>query len=98
MAHRTIIDARHYCTEESLRSGIRVTIRAVSPDDQHGLVKAFGERDLESVRIRSFDGQRELGAGALASPIRGDLPQVALGLCGGCGQPLFSGGVGDECE
>ena len=65
MAHRTIIDARHYCTEESLRSGIRVTIRAVSPDDQHGLVKAFGERDLESVRIRSFDGQRELGTAEL---------------------------------
>ncbi len=47
-----MIDVRHYNAKEALKNGIVVTIRAVRPDDKHGIAEAFRNLDRESVYTR----------------------------------------------
>jgi len=49
-----MIDARNYNVKETLKNGIVVTIRAVRPDDKHGIAEAFRNLDRESVYTRFF--------------------------------------------
>ena len=60
-------DARRYLYEESLRDGLRVTIRAARPDDRERIAKAFEELDRESVYTRYFSYKNEMSADELAS-------------------------------
>jgi len=55
-----MIDARNFRTEETLRNGVRVTIRAVRPDDRARIAKAFSKLDPESVYTRFFSYKSEL--------------------------------------
>ena len=59
-------DARDYLCEETLRNSLRVTIRAVRPDDRERLAKAFASLDRESVYTRFFAYKSELSAAELA--------------------------------
>ena len=61
-----MIDARHYVAEDSLRNGLRVTIRAVRPDDREMIARAFRQLDRESVYTRFFSYKNELSAAELA--------------------------------
>jgi GNAT superfamily N-acetyltransferase len=60
------IGARHYAADESLRSGLRMKIRAVHPDDVPRLLKAFRELDPETVRMRFFGYKKELSNAELS--------------------------------
>ena len=55
-----MIDARNYNVKETLKNGIVVTIRAVRPDDKHGIAEAFRNLDRESVYTRFFTYKNEL--------------------------------------
>jgi RimJ/RimL family protein N-acetyltransferase len=59
-------DARDHHCEDMLRNGLRVTIRAVRPDDRERLAKAFASLDRESVYTRFFAYKSELSAAELA--------------------------------
>ena len=60
------IDARHYRTEERLRTGLVVVIRAVLSDDRARLAKAFANLERESVYTRFFSYKNELTDAELA--------------------------------
>jgi GNAT superfamily N-acetyltransferase len=55
-----MIDARNYFVEDTLRNGIRITIRAVRRDDRSRIAKAFSELDRESIYTRFFGWKKEL--------------------------------------
>jgi GNAT superfamily N-acetyltransferase len=61
-----MIDARTFTVEDTLRDGTRVTIRAVRPDDQERIARAFGQLERESVYTRFFSYKKELTAEELA--------------------------------
>jgi GNAT superfamily N-acetyltransferase len=61
-----MIDARDFAVEDTLRDGTRVTIRAVRPDDQERIARAFGQLEQESVYTRFFSYKKELTAGEFA--------------------------------
>ena len=61
-----MIDARRYLCEDSLRNGLRVTIRAARPDDRERIAKAFEELGRESVYTRFFSYKNELSVAELA--------------------------------
>jgi GNAT superfamily N-acetyltransferase len=65
-SHAADTGARQYAADESLRSGLRIGIRAVRPDDIPRLLKAFRELEPESVRTRFFGYKKELSNSELS--------------------------------
>ena len=49
-----MLDARHYSTTETLRTGLEVCIRAIRPDDWERVVEAFHKLDPDSIYTRFF--------------------------------------------
>ena len=51
----TMIDARNYSAQETLKNGLQVTIRSIRPDDGEALLAAFkeleGRKDLIQAEI-----------------------------------------------
>jgi GNAT superfamily N-acetyltransferase len=62
-----MIDARHYAREETLANGVRVTIRAVRPDDRDRIANAFRGLERESMYTRFFAFRSELSEAELGS-------------------------------
>ena len=59
--------ARDFCTQETLRNGAAVTIRAARPDDRERIAQAFAKLDRESVYTRFFSYKRELSPAELGT-------------------------------
>jgi RimJ/RimL family protein N-acetyltransferase len=55
-----MVDARTFRTEDTLRNGARVTIRAARPDDRTRIANAFSKLERESVYTRFFSYKSEL--------------------------------------
>src|SRR5437879_4641056 len=66
-AERTMIDARNYVSQDSLRDGTPVTIRAVRSDDRDRIAQALGNLERESVYTRFFTYKKALTDAELAS-------------------------------
>ncbi len=58
-------DARNFSVDDTLRNGLRVTIRAVRTEDRVRIAKAFEQLDRESVYTRFFSYKSELSASEL---------------------------------
>ena len=59
------MDARSYRVEETLRNGLRVTIRAIRPDDKQAFFQAYQGLERRTIYLRSF--------GARANPTNEEL-------------------------
>jgi RimJ/RimL family protein N-acetyltransferase len=49
-----MIDARHYLSRETLRSGLEVCFRSLQPDDGKRVAEAFAKLDADSIYTRFF--------------------------------------------
>jgi GNAT superfamily N-acetyltransferase len=90
-----MIDARNYNAKETLKNGIVVTIRAVRPDDKHGIAEAFRNLDRESVYTRFFRYKNELTEEELRRAAEVDFEDiVALVVTkeSGKGETIIAGG------
>jgi RimJ/RimL family protein N-acetyltransferase len=77
-----MIDARNYVVQETLRNGLRVTIRAIRPDDRDALLAAFKGLDDGTIRLRFFGPKKELSARELTAATEVDFVRtVALVTC-----------------
>lgn len=59
------MDARSYYVEERLKNGLRVTIRAIRPDDRQALLQAYQGLEKQTIYLRTF--------GARANPTAEEL-------------------------
>lgn len=48
------MDARNYRVEETLKNGLRITIRAVRPDDKQALLHAYQGLERPTIYLRTF--------------------------------------------
>src|SRR5499433_4290048 len=55
-----VTDPRHYATEELLRDGGSITIRAIRPDDKPRLLALFEQLSSRSVYFRFFQTKQRL--------------------------------------
>jgi GNAT superfamily N-acetyltransferase len=55
-----VIDAKIYNVGETLRNGMRVTIRAIRADDKEAILKSFKELDGETLYSRFFAPKKDL--------------------------------------
>ncbi len=87
---------RSFSTEEVLRDGTRVTVRAIRPEDSSGLREGFGRLSAVSRYRRFLSSQTELSSSALDYLTRVDFhDHVALVAYGRAreGQPVTGLGV-----
>ena len=77
-----MIDARNYSSQETLKNGLRVTVRAIRPDDKDALVAAFKELDERTIHLRFFGPKNELTPRELKDATEIDFVRtVALVTC-----------------
>jgi len=77
-----MIDAKSYSAEETLKNGLRVTIRAIRPDDKEQISAAFKELEESTVHLRFFGAKEELTAQDLKIATEVDFARtVALVTC-----------------
>ena len=62
-----MIDAARYDTTATLRSGMRVRVRSIRPDDKQRLAEAFKNLDPESIYTRFFHHKKMLTEEELTS-------------------------------
>jgi hypothetical protein len=55
-----MIDARNYSAHGTLKNGLRVTIRAIGPDDKVAITAAFKELYEKTICPRFFGPKREI--------------------------------------
>lgn len=74
-------DVRHYSVSETLRNGLKVTIRAIRPDDSDAFLAAFNGLNESTVYLRFF-GPKHLSQEDLIKATNVDFVQtVALVVC-----------------
>ena len=72
-------DLRNYAVEETLKSGLSVTVRAIRPDDKSRLVAAFEELEPQSIYSRFFQHKQELSDAELRKATEVDFKnEIAL--------------------
>jgi len=71
-----MIDAAHYETAATLRSGIQVKVRSIRPDDKKKLVEAFKNLDPESIYTRFFYHKKMLTEDELKTATEVDFENV----------------------
>jgi ribosomal protein S18 acetylase RimI-like enzyme len=71
-----MIDAAHYETAATLRSGIQVKVRSIRPDDKKKLVEAFKNLDPESIYTRFFYHKKMLTDDELKTATEVDFENV----------------------
>lgn len=77
-----MIDARNYSEQETLKNGVRVTIRAIRPDDKQAFVAAFKELESRSVYLRFFGQKKNITPEELKQATEVDFTSsVALVTC-----------------
>jgi RimJ/RimL family protein N-acetyltransferase len=77
-----MIDARNYSVQETLKNGLRVTIRAIRPDDRDALRAAFKELEERTVYLRFFGPKQEISHRELMEATDVDFVRtVALVTC-----------------
>jgi RimJ/RimL family protein N-acetyltransferase len=75
-------DARQFAVQETLKNGLRVTIRAIRPDDRQALHEAFKRLDETTFHLRFFGPKRELSHRELTEATEVDFVRtVALVTC-----------------
>ena len=76
------MDARNYSSRETLKNGLRVTVRAIRPDDKAALAAAFKGLDERTIRLRFFASKEELTPRELKDATEVDFVRtVALVTC-----------------
>lgn len=77
-----MMEARNYHARETLKNGLQVTVRAISPDDRDALLRAFNSLDEETIYLRFFGPKRGLSPRELAEATEVDFVRtVALVTC-----------------
>ena len=75
-------DARNFAFEETLKNGLRVTVRAIRPDDREAFLAAFRGLDEVTFQLRFFGPKRELSPRELTEATEVDFVRtVALVTC-----------------
>ena len=90
-----MIDARNYSAQETLKNGLRVTVRAIRPDDRERLLAAFKELDERTVYLRFFGPKQEVSHRELTEATDVDFVRtVALVTCiqGEAGEKVIGAG------
>ncbi len=55
-----MIDARNYSVQETLKNGLRVTIRAIRPDDRDAVIATLKGLDEKTIYLRFFELRRKV--------------------------------------
>jgi RimJ/RimL family protein N-acetyltransferase len=77
-----MIDAKNYSAQETLKNGLRVTIRAIRPEDKERLVAALKELDERTLYLRFFGPKQEFSHRELKEATDVDFVRtVALVTC-----------------
>jgi RimJ/RimL family protein N-acetyltransferase len=90
-----MIDARKYRSQETLKNGLQVTVRAIRPDDRDALLAAFKELDERTVYLRFFGPKPEVTHRELTEATDVDFVRtVALVTClqDGGGEKIIGAG------
>ena len=90
-----MMDAGDYKVQETLKNGLRVTVRAIRPDDRDALVAAFKELEARTVYLRFFGPKKEISPRELKEAVEVDFVRtVALVAClpDGAGEKIIGGG------
>lgn len=90
-----MIDARNYSAKETLKNGLKVTVRAIRPGDKDAFLAAFKELDERTVYLRLFAPRQELTPAELKKATEVDFVRtVALVTCirNGAGEKIIGGG------
>jgi GNAT superfamily N-acetyltransferase len=75
-------DARNFAVQETLKNGLRVTVRAIRPDDREAFLAAFRGLDEVTFQLRFFGPKRELSPRELTEATEVDFVRtVALVTC-----------------
>ncbi len=88
-------DARNYSATETLKNGLRVTIRAIRPDDRGAVMAALKELDERTLYLRFFGAKKEITAEELKKTVDVDFAlTVGLVICmqNGSGEKIIGGG------
>ncbi len=88
-------DARNYSAAETLKNGLRVTIRSIRHDDKDAFVAALKKLDDRTLYLRFFGPKREITPRELEKATDVDFVQtVALVICtqNGSGEKIIGGG------
>lgn len=73
---------RNFSVEETLKNGLRVTIRAIRPEDRAAFHAAFNGLDETTIQLRFFGPKRELTHQELTQATEVDFVRtVALVIC-----------------
>jgi GNAT superfamily N-acetyltransferase len=73
-----MIDAAKYATTATLRSGMKVKIRSIRPDDKERLVTAFKNLDPETIYMRFFYQKKTLSEAELKSATELDFEKTVI--------------------
>lgn len=77
-----MMDASSFAVQETLKNGLRVTIRAIRPDDREAFLAAFRGLDEVTFQLRFFGPKRELSHRELTEATEVDFVRtVALVTC-----------------
>jgi len=77
-----MIDARNYSVQETLKNGLRVTVRAIRPDDRDAVLAALKELDERTLYLRFFGSKSEFSHQELTEATDIDFVRtVALVTC-----------------
>jgi len=90
-----MLDARNYSVQETLKNGLRVTIRAIKPEDKDALQAALKELDERTLYLRFFALKQEFTHQELTAAIEVDFVRtVALVTCipGNGGEKIIGAG------
>jgi GNAT superfamily N-acetyltransferase len=90
-----MIDAKTYTTSETLRNGMRVTVRAIRADDKQAILESFKELDDETLYRRFFAPKKYLSERELKKLTEVDFDQtvaLVVTLPSGDGDKIIGGG------
>jgi len=90
-----MIDPRNYSAQESLKNGLRITVRAIRPDDKAALLAAFQGLDERTIYLRFFAPKQKITPRELKEATEIDFVRtVALVTClqDGAGEKIIGAG------
>ncbi len=90
-----MVDARNYSVQETLKNGLRVTIRAIRPDDRDAVIATLKGLDEKTIYLRFFELRRKVSDRELTEATDVDFVRtVALVIClrNGSGEKIIGGG------
>lgn len=90
-----MMDARNYSAQETLKDGLRVTIRAIRPDDGDALPAAFKELEENTVHLRFFGPKQEVSNRELKEATDADFVRTVAAVTyirNGTGEKIIGAG------